>query len=394
MRLWGHTLDMKRRELVKGTAIGLGASLLACAGGVKPRPTPTACSTSAIDDDLLDAALTRLQTTDVEFAGGLSNHGPMAAEALEALGHADQIAPFLAQYQARLAPMPAAEPLRGERWRDALGRLEDRAALVAAFEARLRRDEPEAVLADAAPLLAPGIVAAAFHGLLRTAHALRAWQRRPSEARRIELAHGLGYWAARYQSLPGEPGRRAQRGFGPHEALARVPFVPEHLRRDGLILDRFDVLRDRNDFIEVVESFDPGARTPDQSLDELASAAARLYLATSSERSRFVYLHGVTSTVALRSLVPALAPETQRSLVAHQFAALAAVHATHGEVSNALTRPWVAPELEPSALGARAAMSAHDHTIKLVEACLREHRRTGRPEFLAAAAHRVGAAGG
>ncbi|HEU4534386.1 MAG TPA: questin oxidase family protein, partial [Polyangiaceae bacterium] len=307
---------------------------------------------------------------------------------------ADRIAPFIAQYEARLVPMPAAGPMRAERWRDSLGRVEDRAALVASFEARLQRDEPQAVLADVAPLLAPGVVAAAFHGLLRAAHAFRAWQRRPSEARRTELAHGLGYWAARYQTLPGEPGRRAQRGLGPTEALARVPLMPPDQRRGGLILDRFDVLRERGDFIEVVESFDPDARTPDQALDEMVSAAARLYLGASSGRDRFVYLHGVTSTAALRSLLPALAPETRRLLVAHQFAALAAAHATHGEVSDALTRPLRAPELDPAAIGARAAMSTDDHTIKLVEACLREHRRGGRLEFLAAAAHRVGLASG
>jgi questin oxidase-like protein len=383
---------MNRRALLEGTATGLGAGVLGCAGGSKPQPTPAARSTSA--DDALDGALARLHQHDVEFSGGLSNHGPMAAEALDSLGHADRIEPFIAQYQARLAPMPAAEPLRAERWRDSLGRIEDRAALVATFAARLQRDEPEAVLADVAPLLAPGVVAAAFHGLLRTAHAFRAWQRRPSEARRAELAHGIGYWVARHQLLPGEPGKRAQRGLGPAEALARVPFVPPHLRRGGLILDRFDVLRDRGDFTEVVEAFDPDARTPDQALDEMASAAARLYLGTSSEGSRFVYLHGVTSTAALRSLLPALPPEAQRSLVAHQFAALAAVHATHGEVSDALTRLVRSPDLDPAAIGARASMSTDDHTIKLVEACLREHRRGGRPEFLAAAAHRAGLASG
>ncbi len=62
-------------------------------------------------DDLLDAALTRLHTTDPEFGGGLSNHGPMAAEALEALGAPQQIPTFVDRYASRLSPMPTASPL-------------------------------------------------------------------------------------------------------------------------------------------------------------------------------------------------------------------------------------------------------------------------------------------
>ena len=53
------------------------------------------------------------------------------------------------------------------------------------------------------PRLAPGLMAAATHGWLRTAHAVRGLGRRQTPERLAELARGLAYWAARYQEVPG-----------------------------------------------------------------------------------------------------------------------------------------------------------------------------------------------
>ena len=50
--------------------------------------------------------------------------------------------------------------------------------------------------------LAPGLSAAATHGILRTAHAARALSRRDTPERRGELARGLAYWAVAYEELP------------------------------------------------------------------------------------------------------------------------------------------------------------------------------------------------
>ena len=52
-----------------------------------------------------DAALERFQQIDLEYAGGLANHGPMGAEALEALGHQAKIPAFVDIYAPRLPPM-------------------------------------------------------------------------------------------------------------------------------------------------------------------------------------------------------------------------------------------------------------------------------------------------
>ena len=42
-----------------------------------------------------DEALERFHRADFEYSGGLASHGPMAAEALESLGHQALIPAFL-----------------------------------------------------------------------------------------------------------------------------------------------------------------------------------------------------------------------------------------------------------------------------------------------------------
>ena len=48
--------------------------------------------------DLLDGTYQRLSVTGPEYGGGLSNHGPMAAEALLRLGREDAIEGWVTEY--------------------------------------------------------------------------------------------------------------------------------------------------------------------------------------------------------------------------------------------------------------------------------------------------------
>src|SRR6266700_432359 len=86
-------------------------------------------------NDALDEGLGRLATTGPEFRGGLSNHGPMAAEALVRLGRADAVGHWLDGYLPKLDEAPrASDRVSDQNWRDALGRLNR----VADWEAYLR----------------------------------------------------------------------------------------------------------------------------------------------------------------------------------------------------------------------------------------------------------------
>jgi hypothetical protein len=56
---------------------------------------------------ILDEAYQRLHRTGPEFDGWLSNHGPMAAEAMARHGHGDDVGPWLDGYIRQLEDFPA-----------------------------------------------------------------------------------------------------------------------------------------------------------------------------------------------------------------------------------------------------------------------------------------------
>jgi len=161
-----------------------------------------------VGTETLDDALTLLAATAPEYGPyGFANHGPMACEALDHLGRADAIGAWVAAYRTRLddAPAPAPRPLSDSEWPDALGDAARFPDWLALFERELADRPPAAVVGEWAPRLFPGAVAAATHGLIRTAHGLRALSAADTPPRRLEVANGLAYWAANYQELPGPP---------------------------------------------------------------------------------------------------------------------------------------------------------------------------------------------
>ena len=69
----------------------------------------------------LDEAYQRLHATGPEFDGWLSNHGPMAAEAMVRRGQADRVHRWLDGYMARLEEFPRGSGPIGSGWQEALG---------------------------------------------------------------------------------------------------------------------------------------------------------------------------------------------------------------------------------------------------------------------------------
>ncbi len=308
--------------------------------------------------EALDSALATFHRTAAEYGGRLSNHGPMAAEALEAMGLQAEIPAFVHRYARRLEPCehPGGPHVQ-----------------------RLLRDGVESVVRDALPGLLPGLAGAAFHGLIRTGHAMRGLRRRPSPVRVAELGHALDYWSAAAQVLPGEPGARAIAGTDAHAVFASTPLIPETDRAGGLIADRFNPLLDWDEFIDPVETLDLAARTPREHVLDVADLAARAYLQATSGRDRFVFLHVVTGSAALLTLLDTLSDEDARRGAGYMVQAAAAVKATHGHTLDP-SLPWPDP-CSASELAHLALRRLDDHDIKFAEACIRLGRETGQAHF-------------
>ncbi|HEV3468709.1 MAG TPA: questin oxidase family protein [Pyrinomonadaceae bacterium] len=313
----------------------------------------------------------------------LTNHGPMAAEALVALGRAGQVVAWVEGYRRRFtdaAPRPQRAVTR-ENWREALGDGRRVADWTEFFERELKEAAWTRVIEQWSAALAPGLAAAAAHGLIRTAHAARSLSVRETALRRGELAAGLGYWAAYYQPLPEATAAPPER-LRPAQALGRVPLLPAEKRRGGSIMN---ALRGLEEFAPFAAAADlVGAPDePGRFLSELTETFAGAYVERANRRNRIVLLHAVTGTAALRSLLPHLSPETARKVLRYGWQVAAALYsiAAGGPADGAPAGEQPGRE----DLIDRAVATEDEHAIKLTEACLREHALNPRPVYLRAA---------
>ncbi len=156
--------------------------------------------------EAMEDALSLLAPTGPEYAGKLANHGPMAAQALVALERPEAVVPWVETYRKRLLAHPGGtRPIEPAGWREALGDNDRVGDWIVLFRRELEERPWKVVLAEWTARLSPGVVAAAFHGAIRTAHAVRSLEAQETPARVRELAEGLGYWAATYNALPESP---------------------------------------------------------------------------------------------------------------------------------------------------------------------------------------------
>lgn len=332
--------------------------------------------------DVIDDVLERFAVTGPEFGLGLSNHGPMAAEALVRLGRADAVVPWADWYVRRLAEHPQARnAIDAADWREALGDIKRAGDWIAFFDREVRERPWREVLETWIARLGPGIMAGATHGVLRTAHAVRTLGDGESAARLHEFAEGLGYWAARYQELPAAAGPRATMRVA--EAITRVPRVEPARRTGGLIFVAVKAI-DEARFAPVVNYVEIGSDA-DAFVSDLTRTFVRQYVANAQTAS-IAFIHCVTAPSALRILARHLSDATREAAMRYAWQACASIYAAYSDVE-----PDAVPALDqPVAydagdLIAQAVAGRDEHAIKFTEACLREHRITGDPAFVVAA---------
>jgi Questin oxidase-like len=334
----------------------------------------------------LDEALERLHATGPEFRGWLSNHGPMAVEAMVRHGFAPRVHPWLDAYVRRLEELPRAESrIDPRRWREALGDSGLLGEWLEFFRIELAERPWREVLATWWPRLLPGIAAGATHGVIRTGHAVRVLVSEGENGpRRAELGQALGYWAARWQPVPG-----VTAPAGPQaaiEALDRVPPVPD---QSGGIVHRLEQLGDVPAWPVSLAALRP-ARTPDEvpeRLAEVADAAAIRFL-SHGHGNGTMQVHSVTAPTAVLRTLPALPKELWTDSLHAAWAASAAVTAAYepaGPAPAAEIERLLGEVTTPEDALARAAAHGDEHVIKLADAAVDVHTRTGAPAALAAA---------
>ncbi|MEU3712758.1 questin oxidase family protein [Streptomyces catenulae] len=313
-----------------------------------------------------DEALERLHSTGPEFHGYLSNHGPMAVEALIHHGQGRGVHRWLDAYSAQLEDVPGArEPLTDANWRQALGdplRVTDWTD----HFARAVAERPwRAVLAEWWPRLLPGLAGAATHPAIRVGHIVRTLLTgEETEPRRAELAHALGYWAARHTPLPVVPTPGGT--TAPDEALDALPRIADQRTSALGGLAQLPGTPGWRTAAEAVRA----PRDPDDAraqLTALVQAATHRY-AAHGHGEEIMLVHAATAPNAVLRTLPAL----PRALWAPSFtvawAASAALTSVYG-TADALPALRTGP-VTPEEVFRRAAEHGDAHAIKLTDTAL------------------------
>ncbi|KUL44182.1 hypothetical protein ADL28_40420 [Streptomyces violaceusniger] len=351
----------------------------------------------------LDEALERLHASGPEHDGWLSNHAPMAVEALVRHDQGRTVHRWLDRYRDKLQEMPDSYArITEENWREALGDPRRLADWPAYFDRALADRPWRDVLAVWWPRLLPGIAGGATHPVIRVGHAVRTLLDDPGTTtapRTAELAHALGYWAARHAPLPPlrqQPGPAsgsaadalaavepvADQSGGIRARLARLTAFPTWppTPRPGRTAAQQPTSR-----TTAPDAADP-AEEARRRLTELVRATTHRY-ATHGHGSPVMLVHAATAPNAVLRVLPALPRELWAPSLDAAWAASAAVTAVY-----APREPFPADRL-PSAAGvtpeevfARAAAHGDEHAIKLTDTAL-DVAQGPDPLALAAALH-------
>lgn len=290
-----------------------------------------------------------------EYQGGLSNHRPMALLALQRLG-ADEarLQAFAAVYERRLHSAPPDEPWpAGDAWTGRLGQLQAWPAYRSLFAQWIAHEGVADVLAQVLPALMPGCAAAAFHGPIRVAAALRA-------GHLGEAADALAYWACRWLSLGALPA-----GRGPErdpEVLLRQ--LPRGRSAGHLIVDRMQAAAALRAVPPILSRLAIDGLT----LERLARLSAKAY----AHSGNFTALHLVTGCHAVRVLLRFVDDDARHDALCAfwQAWAVAVVAAQLQVLPPVPLLPW--PRLVALALA-----SDDEHVIKLVDSCREEEKAWG-----------------
>jgi Questin oxidase-like len=328
----------------------------------------------------------------------------MAAEALVRRGHAGTVHRWLDVYMRRLEEFPRGTGPIGGDWREALGDPRRVADWTVYFRHQVTGQPWRQVLETWWPRLLPGVAAAATHGVIRVGHAVRALlEDGEDQAHLAELAHGLAYWAARWQPVPGTVGElhlapdavpayqagRAQAAgnpLAPADALGRVPRIDG---QSGGIVERLARLAGLQGWPAALAApqIPASAEGIRSWLAGLVEAAATRYLSY-GHGNGVMLVHSATAPNAVLRALPALDTRLWATSAAASWAAAAALTAVYAPAVPAPRSDLPGPPTGPQAaeeVFARAVEHGDEHVIKFADTAADVHARTGNRDVLAAA---------
>jgi hypothetical protein len=320
----------------------------------------------------------------------------MAAEAMVRHGHSGQVHRWLDGYMRRLEEFPCGSGPIGSAWQDALGDPRRIADWTGYYRREVTEQPWRQVLDTWWPRLLPGVAAAATHGVIRVGHAVRALSQDGEDADHLaELAHGLAYWAARWQPVPGAPATgplpiTAGGGAAAADPVAALAVVPRIADQSGGIRERLARLAGLPGWPAALAAPPP---------IPASAAALRTWLAGLVDTATIRYLryghgestmlvHSATAPNAILRTLPVLDRRLWAPSVAASWAAAAALTAIYAPAAPAPQAGLPASPAGPQAVEetfARAVEHGDEHVIKFADTAADVYARTGNADALAAA---------
>ncbi|MYU35045.1 DUF4243 domain-containing protein [Streptomyces sp. SID8358] len=308
----------------------------------------------------LDEALLRLHHWGPERLGRLTNHAPMAVEALASHGQGRSVHRWLDTYADKLEEFPPGlEAVTAENWRGALGDPRRAADWIGHFGHEIAEQPWREVLTRWWPRLLPGMYGGSTHPVIRVGHAVRTLLAgEPTGPRLAELAHGLGYWAARHR-----PVAALEPLPGAGSAAAALDAVPPLAVREGGFPDRLGRVRSLPVWAASVSDPDAARRH----LAELVRAATHRY-ATHGHGDATMLVHAATAPNAVLRTLPALPRRLWVPSLRAAWTASAAVTAMYAPNTPVV---YTAPgTFGPEEVFERALAHGDEHVIKLTDTAL------------------------
>ncbi|MEV2216014.1 questin oxidase family protein [Streptomyces sp. NPDC050997] len=304
----------------------------------------------------LEEALDRLHASGPERLGRLTNHAPMVVEALAAHGRAGAVHRWLDLYRGKLEDFPApVAPVTDDNWPTALGDPRRAADWIGYFSRALAEHPWRDVLALWWPRLLPGIYGGSTHPVIRVGHAVRALEAGPNPPRLTELAHGLGYWAARHHPVSG-----IAQLPGASSAARSLDATPAIEAAEGGFPARLSAVRRLPAWADDVTDPD----TARERLTELVRAATHRY-ATHGHGAPTMLVHAATAPNAVLRTLGSLPREMWVPSLRAAWTASAAVTAMYAPTQPVAYSPDA--RLTAEEVWERALAHGDEHVIKLTD---------------------------
>ncbi|MFE7174226.1 questin oxidase family protein [Streptomyces sp. NPDC057616] len=307
----------------------------------------------------LEEALERVHATGPERHGRLSNHAPMVVEALAARGQAGSVHRWLDLYRSKLEDFPdRVAPVTDDNWPAALGDMRRAADWIDHFTRAFDERPWRGVLAEWWPRLLPGMYGGATHPVIRVGHAVRTLEAGENAPRRAELAHALGYWAARHHTVTGVTALPAAPTAA--ASLDAVPAIPAGHQGFPARLAAVRQLP-----LWATDVTEP--ETARERLTELVTAATHRY-ATHGHGEATMLVHAATAPNAVLRTLDSLPQELWAPSLHAAWTASAAVTAMYAPAAPVDYRPPA--RLSAEEVVERALAHGDEHVIKFTDTAL------------------------